>query len=502
MAGRAAGGSLLNCEPRTRLSVTGSPVRRKADDFGVPKVIPDATFIGEEGVVVVQRILFRMRYAWQSTGRFDAGIDGYIELRDRQTREMLGAHLGAQVKTRAKFTGETEGTFEFLCDQEDVDYWLRSNLPVVLICVRSGTDDAWFKSVTDYFADPDVRAERRVLFDKSEDRFDEQAASALRDLALPPDAGVPRQGLTGPETLLTNLLPIASFGDHIWSASTDCSDREQVHARYSEADEAAGKELPRASDYILRDGRLYSLRDPKSCELARICNRATATGQPVADWAASNDVEVQRRFADLLRRTLLQQLKSRVNWQHDKRLFYFAVGLVDPPDVVDDDASPELADVVVAGEKAKRTVVSVKRVPATDGGERISYVKHLAFRPRFLRFDGAWYLEITPDWYYSYDGIHEAGQAGTLRAGLKKLERNAAVVGHVKFWEHMLTTQLSAFDPDNLPLRFRPLRAERVPVGIHDRTWQGSRARRSAAAKASARRPAAKRPTPRKQGRK
>ena len=262
-----------------------------------------------------------------------------------------------------------------------------------------------------------------------------------------------------------------------------------MNARYAEADQAANAELPRASDYILRDEKLYSLRDPNTCELARICDGATATAQDVRDWADSDDVELRRRFADLLRRTLLQQLKSRVNWQHEKALFYFAT-------------SPELEDVVVAGPKAKRTVVSVKRVPATDGGERVSYVKHLSFRPRFLRFEGAWYLEITPDWYYSYDGVHEAGQAATLRAGLKKLERNAAVVGHVKFWEHMLTTQLSAFDPHNLPLRFRPLRAERVPVGIDDRTWQGSRARRSAAERATAQRSGSTKSTTKRRRRK
>jgi hypothetical protein len=174
----------------------------------VAKVIPDTTFIGEDGVAVVQRILMQMRYAWQPTGRFDAGIDGYTELRDDQTKEMLGAHLGAQVKTRARFTRETDTSFEFLCEQDDVDYWMRSNLPVVLICVHSGTDDAWYACVTEYFADPAVRAERRVTFDKQRDRFGVHSSAALRDLALPDDAGVPRQGLTGPETLLTNLLTV------------------------------------------------------------------------------------------------------------------------------------------------------------------------------------------------------------------------------------------------------------------------------------------------------
>lgn len=204
-------------------------------------------FIGEGGIAVVQRVLMQMRYAWQPTGRFDAGIDGYIELRDTQTKEMLGAHLGAQVKTRKRFTRESDTSFEFLCDQEDVDYWMRSNVPVVLICVRSDADDAWFVCVTDYFQDPDRRSERRVVFDKTADRFDVGADEKLRDLALPVDAGVSRQGLTGPETLLTNLLPV-QHGDELFAAASPYTTREEVHARY---EEVGG---PRASDYLIRDG--------------------------------------------------------------------------------------------------------------------------------------------------------------------------------------------------------------------------------------------------------
>ena len=83
------------------------------------------------------------------------------------------------------------------------------------------------------------------------------------DIALPADAGVPRQGLTGPETLLTNLLPIATFGEHIWSAGTDCLDTQDAAARYAQADDEAGEELPRASDYIIREGTLYSLARPQ-----------------------------------------------------------------------------------------------------------------------------------------------------------------------------------------------------------------------------------------------
>lgn len=426
------------------------------------KKIFDTTFIGEGGIAVVQRVLMEMRYAWQPTGRFDAGIDGYIELRDTQTKEMLGAHLGAQVKARARFTRETDTSFEFLCDQEDVDYWMRSNVPVLLICVRSDTEDAWYVCATDYFTDPGLRAERRVIFDKENDVFDVRAASVLRDLALPPDAGVPRQGLTGPETLLTNLLPV-QHGAQLWSAPTDCRTVDQANARYAEV------EGPRASDYLLRNSRLYSLRDPRTCELARICDASDAEAQDVRDWSDAHDADLQRWFADLLRRTLLQQFKPRVQWQPSKNLFYFA--------------APDNESISLTGPSGRsREVASVKHFVGRDGEERISHIRHLAFVPRFVRFDGTWYLEVTPEWYFSWEG-REDGKADERRRWLKSRERNAAVTGHLRFWEHVLSGHVGSFGEQEVPLRFGPLRTERVAVGIDDRVWQGTRAKRSAADK-------------------
>jgi Domain of unknown function (DUF4365) len=462
LAGRGGSGSSA---PELPLHVAENRSGRRPVDAGpwaeaMAKTIRDTTFIGEGGVAVVQRTLMGMRYAWQPTGRFDAGIDGYIELRDTQSKEMLGAHLGAQVKARRKFTRETDASFEFLCDQEDVDYWMRSNLPVLLICVRSDTEDAWFVCATDYFSDPDVRAERRVVFDKDEDRFDSGVANVLRDLALPPDAGIPRQGLTGPETLLTNLLPV-HYGDLLWSAPTDYATVDEANERYSE------REGPRDSDYLLRDGRLYSLRDPRTCELSRICDAARASSEPADVWANARDGDLRRRFADLLRRTMLQQFKPRIGWQPAKKLFYFTAA--------------ETESISMTGPSGhSREVVSVKRFEGKDGGERIGHIRHLAFRPRFIQFDNVWYLEVTPEWFFTWDGEREDRKADERRRWLKSRERNAAVSNHVRFWEHVITSQLGAVGDQELPLRFGPLRTERVAVGIDDRAWQGTKAKRTA----------------------
>jgi Domain of unknown function (DUF4365) len=296
----------------------------------------------------------KMRFSWQLTGKFDAGIDGYIELRDAKTRAMLGAHLAAQVKAYAKFTAETAASFAFLCDQEDIDYWMRSNIPVLLVCVHPDTDEAWFVCVTGYFADPERRTSRRVVFDKRTMRFDPGVADTLKELALPPDAGVPRHGLRGPETLLTNLLPVTGYGEFLWSAKTSCHTNEQANALYA----LAGDD-PRASDYLLRDELLYSLRDPRTCELGVICDAASVKADPVGMWADADAVDLQRRFADLLRRTLLQQLKPRLRWQPEKALFYFAAPV--PLDSLS----------MVGPTRRERDVVHVKWFMVRDGKRRV-----------------------------------------------------------------------------------------------------------------------------------
>lgn len=418
------------------------------------KQIHDNVFIGEDGIALVQRVLYKMRLAWQATGRFDAGIDGYIELRDAQNRGMLGAHLAAQVKARAQFTAETKTQFEFLCHPADIDYWMRSNIPVLLICVHPDTDEAWYICVTEYFKDPSVRAGRRVTFDKRATQFDVSIGDRLRELALPMDAGVPRHGLSGPETLLTNLLPLVEFSDHLWSAPTECQTSEHANARYAQT------EGPRASDYLLRDNLLYSLREPSGCELARICDACQSTSRPSIIWSASEDRDLERRFMDLLRRTLLQQLKPRINWQPDRALFYFAAPF------------PLHSVKLVGPSRRKRAVVDVKWFTGRDGKRRVSNVRHQAFSPRFIRLEGQWYLQIEPDWYFSWNGKLEDPRADERLRWLKAKERNGAVSGHLRFWEQILCEHSASFESSAALLKFGPLRTERVPVGIDDKVWR------------------------------
>ena len=129
----------------------------------LPKKIHTNSIIGEQGINLIQRIVLGMGFMWYPSGGTEAGIDGTIELRDPATGEAFNTIIGVQSKaTSGTFTAETTTRFEYLCHARDLDYWLRGNVPVILVVSRPRTNEAYWVSVKDYFKDAAARQSRRV----------------------------------------------------------------------------------------------------------------------------------------------------------------------------------------------------------------------------------------------------------------------------------------------------------------------------------------------------
>jgi hypothetical protein len=158
---------------------------------------------GFRGEAFVDKAVSDLGHIWNDTRR-DFAIDGQIEFVDAE-REVSGVAVLAQVKaTEAGFAGETATEFKFTCKADHIDYWLRLGRPVVLICVDLRVQQAWWKRMDTWFADPERKARRVVHFDKAADRFDPDAFSRLSALGVP--AGEPLPRLESSEQLVSNLL--------------------------------------------------------------------------------------------------------------------------------------------------------------------------------------------------------------------------------------------------------------------------------------------------------
>jgi len=110
--------------------------------------------------------------------------------------------------TAGRFTADTDERFEYLLDERDLAYWLSGNLPVLLVVSHPQSGEAYYKSIKEYFSSPERRKDRKVVFDKQGDRFDESASDELFALARHRNSGMYTRPVPREEALVSNLLPV------------------------------------------------------------------------------------------------------------------------------------------------------------------------------------------------------------------------------------------------------------------------------------------------------
>ena len=130
------------------------------------------------------------------------------------------------------------------------------------MCSHPDTDDAWWAPVSDLFQDPQLRAKRRIEFDKRRDRFDKAAAPRLLNLGISPSGPLYVQSLQRPESLLTNLLRVTWLPDVIWAAPAIVVDNVTAKAVLRQRGYYS-------SDWMVLERTVYSFRRPDDEPLVR-----------------------------------------------------------------------------------------------------------------------------------------------------------------------------------------------------------------------------------------
>lgn len=148
---------------------------------GRKKLSPEE-LLGEEGITLISRRCLKMGFVFQPH-RIDHGIDGHIELYDRDSGETLSLTLHVQSKARSTFRYESSDRLKFSLDREHVESWLESNVPVIVIISRPARDEAWWIAVDSACRDASGAVRTTVTVDKRKQRFDQSARQELIRLA-------------------------------------------------------------------------------------------------------------------------------------------------------------------------------------------------------------------------------------------------------------------------------------------------------------------------------
>ncbi len=424
------------------------------------KKIGTADITGQRGVNLIERIVLEMGFFWNPTGGVEAGIDGYIEIRDAATGEVFNLILQVQSKaTERAFQAETPDSFDYLCDARDLDYWLRGNAPVILVVSRPSTNEAYWVSIKDYFQDTARRKARKVHFDKHQDRFDATCRQRLADLAIPRDTGIYLSPPLKQETLWSNLLEVASFAPKVYVAPTDLRLPSEVWAILSRIDKDAGTE------WVLKNKQIISFHNLAESPWREVCDPGAVECFDTSEWAYSSDPDKQREFVWLLNEALRGKLKPEIRYSKEKKCYYFKAGKKD-------------------GEKFKTITHSYKSFEnnvkrrvfhgyaSKADPNRIAYYRHSAFEGRFRRIEDAWFLEITPTYYFTRDGYHLSKWYEERLKGIKRLERNSQVLGQLVMWADYLSKPPGLFSSDPF-LTFGALQTFEIEAGVDDKEWLG-----------------------------
>lgn len=145
----------------------------------MPKYIREQHITGELGVNQFHNYCLRHKpfIIFRAENVSDFGIDGEVELAEYNSEKKLyatGEILKIQIKSTAKGSyihKETQDSFEFHASQDDIDYWKRHNLSVVLVVFDIRTESLYAKKISQFDA-VTLKSKIPIQFDKQENYLD------------------------------------------------------------------------------------------------------------------------------------------------------------------------------------------------------------------------------------------------------------------------------------------------------------------------------------------
>lgn len=421
------------------------------------KRITREQILGETAVQFIGRRFLDMGFPWHPTNApLDAGIDGFVEVRDLQSGEATNAWIAVQSKGRTTLEKETDSSFEFTCTPRDLDYWRRGNMPVLLVVSRPERDEAWWVSVKDYFrSDASHQHSRRIVFDKRANALTVAAADRLLQLVQSAGAGTYFRPAPKRERLHTNLLEVTRLPQLVYSAKTDFRDpkalREELrkHATYP----------PR--EWLLDNKLIYSVHDLRDKPWTAVCDVESVDWIESVKWAFTDELDKRRLFVWMLNECL-RSFAGKVGMRYSKEddaLFFKKTA----------DLSRRVKRYRSRQQLTERDVFREYR-SEVDPSKLFCY-RHVGFEPRFQFFDDQWCLEINPTYLFTSDGENKHPYHEEYLAKIKSIEGSGAVGGSVVMFAALLRDREGLF-ADNYPhLGFGQLLEADLDVGIDDKLW-------------------------------
>ena len=427
------------------------------------KRLTDEQLLGEQGIALIASRVLQIGFAWRPAPVLDSGIDGEIEVRDPTSGEMSGLILKVQSKAVSKFQNETDESFDFWVERRDLDYWLKHNVPVIVIVSRPSTNEAYWLPVRDETGQ--VRP-LRFHYEKAKHRLDQNAGATLLEYTRIGTPGARGFALRKAERLTSNLFPVTLVPERLYLAETQHRTPKDV------ASALDGHNI--SFEFALKNKRILTPRDLTDPRYEFLCDRGTVEDFPVREWSESDDEDKQRDFVRLLNQCLTQFLRtstSKIRRDRETQAYYFP----SKQELAKTDAGKSAHGGISRGYPGQKKATSrevVKELKNKTAGHVMGY-RHSAMWSQFSRYDGKWFLEVTPTYRFTQpDGTRTSRFSSDWLTGIKQLEKNSALLGQLTMWEDVLVNRANDFFVEPYPfLGFGNLLTFNLERGLDDGAW-------------------------------
>jgi hypothetical protein len=350
--------------------------------------------------------------------RDKSGIDAELEVVSGVKRS--GKFLKCQIKAgRSYVSSESEDEIRIRVQRKYLEHWRDGNFSVLLFYYDPTSKRAWWKAIREYLkAEPGtlrgVSKDCIVRLRKEEDLL---VPESLASLGLVADhkfdymkiACEPSQT----EVMWSNWFEVKSFPREVWYAPTIYMARGTI-----------APSLKGLFAFTVNAEMLFSFLDLSSadCELREYCKSGEARPIPIEQVDKNILKELLNRTIDVFGR-----LKGLVGPRN--RLYF-------PPDVLKDQASNVYPYVSLKGRQEVRTKIYIQR---SDG---VTEYKHHAVGLSFVEHERRWYMQIDPEWYFTYPYLRQISprEIGARITSEKADTQNKEFLYLLHFWRQYLSS--------------------------------------------------------------
>lgn len=356
---------------------------------------------------------------WREETVNDFGVDGEIELTAKNSEgktEATGEILKIQIKATNSYNSymknETQKQFEFYAREDDIGYWSKHKLDVVLIIFDDKTSKLYAKkiSATDFGLQTDKKKSYPILFNKLENELLIGESVFLTKFSLHPKE---RLSYDNPETLSTNIFKIKDIPKELYVFPAKFTDVMEVYRTL------ARTEYP---TFVHYSKKVFTFSDlkyfTKFKDFVDFSQKSTLQFKHL-----SNDIDARNHYVEILKKYLREFFYSkRIHYNKEYLRFYFSK-------LEDTDVRKEKHRTRKRGQDGERTVVA----KYTYGKD--TFFKHWAFEIDFI-FKGGIFLIINPKYLFTSDGKQplEPKKITRYTNALTKQEYNGHILDYVHFY--------------------------------------------------------------------